>query len=510
MAAQLHKAIYFDDYQSENGKAKSFALAFTEDEAELFKKVGQLSSYAIKKILKCDTYSVLKKKADRDGRSVNQYAKRIIAKHINKVDVPSFQTKDVTFGNSKDVPFQRWYPYIEGYSPSFVDALIDKYCPNAKLIYEPFAGTGTTIFSADRKGIPTLYSEVNPLLQVLIDTKISVMKLSSSKRKALASKLVNINDNLFAVLAKTTPDENLRASYYRVFGKSVYFPEDQFEQVLRLKTIIDGIEKDGDSLLAKVLSVAVFSCLIPISYLKKQGDLRFKTEIELQNEMVILQDILPEKIKVIIEDIQNCQVNIRLNHKLIQGNAKNIGKSTLKNKIDAVITSPPYLNGTNYFRNTKLELWFLSYLQSEDDLRLYRDEALTSGINDVKQEYSKQVNDLSSPLLDDTMMILDKQAYDRRIPLMARCYFKEMHEVFQGLTKNLNDGADILVDLGDSIFSNVHIQTDLILLEIIEPLGYKLQSREILRQRRSRNGALLSQVLLVIKLRKHSYDEIYR
>ena len=218
--------------------------------------------------------------------------------------------------------------------------------------------------------------------------------------------------------------------------------------------------------------------------------------------MVILQDILPEKIKVIIEDIQNCQVNIRLNHKLIQGNAKNICKSTLKNKIDAVITSPPYLNGTNYFRNTKLELWFLSYLQSEDDLRLYRDEALTSGINDVKQEYSKQVNDLSSPLLDDTMMILDKQAYDRRIPLMARCYFKEMHEVFQGLTKNLNDGADILVDLGDSIFSNVHIQTDLILLEIIEPLGFKLQSREILRQRRSRNGALLSQVLLVIKYKK--------
>ena len=36
MAAQLHKAIYFDDYQSENGKAKSFALAFTEDEAELY------------------------------------------------------------------------------------------------------------------------------------------------------------------------------------------------------------------------------------------------------------------------------------------------------------------------------------------------------------------------------------------------------------------------------------------------------------------------------------------
>jgi len=502
MAQQLHKAIYFDDYQSANGKAKSFSIAFTEDEADLFKRVGQLSSYAIKKIIKCDTYSALKKKAERDGRPVNQYAKRIIAKHINKVTVPSFQTKDVTFGNSKDVPFQRWYPYIEGYSPSFVNALIDKYCPNASLIYEPFAGTGTTLFSADQKGISTVYSEVNPLLQVLIETKIAVMKLSPSKRKALADRLIEINDTLFDTLLITAPSDHLRHSYSQVFGKSVYFPNDQFEQVLRLKTIIDTIERNGEALLSKVLSIAVFSCLIPISYLKKQGDLRFKTEKELQNEMVALEDILPEKINIIIEDIQNCQVVMHKNHRLIQGNAKNIGKSTLRNKIDAVITSPPYLNGTNYFRNTKLELWFLSFLNSEEDLRLFRDEALTSGINDVKQEYSKLVNDLSSPLLDETMRILDKQAYDRRIPLMARCYFKEMHEVFQGLSKNLNDGADILVDLGDSVFSNVHIKTDLILLEIIEPLGFTLKNREVLRQRRSRNGSLLSQVLLVIKYRE--------
>ena len=42
------------------------------------------------------------------------------------------------------------------------------------------------------------------------------------------------------------------------------------------------------------------------------------------------------------------------------------------------------LNGTNYIRNTKLELWFLGKLKSENDLRVLRDEILTSGINDVK------------------------------------------------------------------------------------------------------------------------------
>ena len=33
--------------------------------------------------------------------------------------------------------------------------------------------------------------------------------------------------------------------------------------------------------------------------------------------------------------------------------------------VSGVITSPPYLNGTNYFRNTKIELWFLRALHDE-------------------------------------------------------------------------------------------------------------------------------------------------
>ena len=69
---------------------------------------------------------------------------------------------------------------------------------------------------------------------------------------------------------------------------------------------------------------------------------------------------------------------------MILANAKNIDLAN-DLEIDAVITSPPYLNGTNYFRNTKLELWFLRYIQFENDLRFFRDQALTSGINDVKK-----------------------------------------------------------------------------------------------------------------------------
>lgn len=66
----------------------------------------------------------------------------------------SYKSNDVTFVNSKNVPFQRWYPYIEGYSPDFVTTIIKENVPSAQLIYEPFAGTGTTLFASDSLNIP--------------------------------------------------------------------------------------------------------------------------------------------------------------------------------------------------------------------------------------------------------------------------------------------------------------------------------------------------------------------
>lgn len=504
MSQQLHKAIYFDDYQSDSGKNKSFTIAFNEDEAAIYKKIRVMSSYEIKRLIECQSYAELKGKADADGRPVNQYVKRVIGAKIKLVKKPAIQTKDVTFGNSKDIPFQRWYPYIEGYSPNFVKSLVQSYCPNAELIYEPFAGTGTTLFTADMMGIDTVYSEVNPLLRYLIKAKIEMMQLPSDQRILLANELRVLGTDLFSTLSKHKPNKQLKQNYFNVFGKSVYFPEDQLDLILRLRTYIDSLMDAGKGKLAMLLDIAVFSCLIPVSYLKKQGDLRFKTEKEKLSEMQTLQGTLPRKLKQIVEDVENLDFCIEQSHQLLSVNAKNIGSVTSDRLIDAVITSPPYLNGTNYFRNTKLELWFLGYLETDKDLRTFRDEALTSGINDVKLGFSEDSPVNCSKTFNSTIVDLEDKAYDRRIPVMAKCYFNEMYEVFSGLTNHLRDNADILVDLGDSIFSGVHIPTDKILVETINAFGFILKKRIVLRQRRSRNGELLSQVLLVIKYNKKS------
>lgn len=510
MAKQQYKAIYFKDYPSDNPNDRSVTLAFSEPEAPYFSKVKKMSTQEIKELIGITTYEQLRLFSEKEDRSINQTVKRLIKENLGKVDkINGINEKDVTFENSKTIPFQRWYPYIEGYSPDFITSLIREYNIKNQTIYDPFCGTGTTVFAADSLNISTVYSEVNPLLQFLIQTKINVLNLDTAKRKKLAKDIFDIAKNLSKKIKSFEKDINLHRNYKVVFGKSKYFPDDTFNKILQLRSFVD-IVKLEDELLSNVLSIGVFSCLLPVSYLKKQGDVRFMTGKEIEKSGIqTIQELLPKKLIEIATDIEQVDLKLKTSPELLISDAKKI-KRVQNLKIGAIITSPPYLNGTNYFRNTKLELWFLRLLQHKGDLRFFRDDALTSGINDVKKSYAKK-NGLDittkSKILKRTLVELSEHAYDSRIPLMALSYFKEMYLIFSDVRKHLEKDAHILMDIGDSIFAGVHIKTDEILAEILKSLGYKFLDNKILRKRRSKNQRILTQNLLVFKFQKDLTDQ---
>lgn len=499
MAKQYYKSIYFSDYPSDDSKEKSITLAFSEPEIPYYSKVKELSTQEIKELIGIKNYKQLSLFAENQERSINQVVKRLIKKKFaNTPALDDISKKDVTFSGSRNLPFQRWYPYIEGYSPDFVKSLIKSYdIQQETLIYEPFAGTGTTLFAADNENISTVYSEVNPLLQYLIQTKIKILKSSPVQRKKLAKGLYDIQESINIKLAGFEEDRKLKKSYKLIFSDSKYFSNETLSQILKLRSFVDAIKLENP-LLADSLTIAILSCLLSISYLKKSGDVRFKTPKEIEKELKNLSDILPEKISVIAEDVLDLAFTLKTSPEFILSNAKNISRIN-DLQIGAIITSPPYLNGTNYFRNTKLELWFLRDIQYENDLRFFRDQALTSGINDVKKEYA-QISELDittkSVCLKRTLIELHLKAYDSRIPIMAKSYFEEMYRLFLDAKKYLLDNAKILIDIGDSIFSDVHIKTDLILIELLEELGYNLIENKVLRKRRSRNQEVLSQSLI--------------
>lgn len=488
---QTFKSVSFID--SNSGKSKAVSVSFTGKEQSLFDFANKLSSAEIRRLINIESYEDLVNIATTERRSVSQYIKVALEKYVEQ-NPNIIAASDVTFKNSKDIPVQRWYPYIEGYSPDFVKALICQYINEPCLIYEPFAGTGTTLLAADALGFSTLYSEINPLLQLLIEVKLFVLSLSNEAKIALAESLRHHKQNLLKFSSK--PSKDLLDNYIAVFKKSVYFPTPNLNRILSTRTYLDSVEDIG---IKNILTVAVMACLIPSSFLKKQGDLRFKNEKEIAKGIPAFENLLSEKLDEISRDLFTISDTIQRSHQLLIDNAKELD-SVVCEKIGAVISSPPYLNGTNYIRNTKLELWFLRQLKSEKDLRSFRDKILTSGINDVK--VSNLLRDNLSDISEtykSTIESLSNSAYDMRIPLMAKGYFSEMYTIFEKLSAKLTNGAKILLDLGDSIFNSIHVKTDIILIEILASLGYQLKERKVLRERRSKNGQALSQVLIYLQ-----------
>ena len=504
--AQKYKSVYFPEHPGETSQKKSLTLAFGKETDEIYESVKGLSSAELRELLGGD-YQTLVANAKADNLPLNTYCLHQLEQSINIIREPAFQLHlpgidaktelfdpvTVTFKGGRKEPFARWYPYLEGYSTQFVEAILERYAPNAQTILDPFAGTGTTAFAGSELNKTAYFCEVNPVLQFISLTKIRVRRLKLSQRSTLARALAQAKISL-KELEKYPPNPTLHQAYIRTFGDSSFFDDLVYDQVLQIRSWVDEVVLENP-ILADLITVATLSALVPASRMKRSGDLRYKTIKELERQVVPLVEGICQNIDQMIQDIQNDVDGLRNEPLLICENTRSLD-SISPLGVDAVITSPPYVNGTNYFRNTKIELWFLGCLKEKKDLTRFRKASLTAGINDVTVSKTPPA---SHPDVQKIVSKLKKSAYDSRIPRMIACYFSEITEVFRAIRPHLTSDAIVAIDIGDSCYAGTHVPVDKLLSACLRELGFVQKDSVTLRKRKSRGGMLLKQSLLVFR-----------
>ena len=503
---QKYKAVYFPEHPADTSQKKSLTLAFGKKTDELYKYVKDLSSAELRQLLR-DDYQALVSNAEADDLPLNTYCLRQLKHTINliregavQLQLPGVDAKtelfdpvSVTFKGGRKEPFARWYPYLEGYSTQFVESILEKYAPNAQTILDPFAGTGTTAFTASQLNKTAYFCEINPVLQFMSLTKIRVRRLKWSQRSALARALTQAKVSL-KKLEKFPQNYILHQAYIQTFGDSLFFDPSVYDQVLRAKSWIDEAALENP-MLADLITVATLSALVPASRMKRAGDLRYKTAKELERQTVPLVEGICQNIDQMVHDIRDDVEGLKTEPLLICENARSLD-SISPLGIDVVITSPPYVNGTNYFRNTKIELWFLNCLKEKKDLRTFREAALTAGINDVTVSKTLLPSQLD---VQKIVSKLEQNAYDSRIPRMIASYFSEMMDIFRAIRPHLTPDAIVAIDIGDSCYAGIHVPVDKLLSICLQELGFVPEDSVTLRKRKSRGGMLLKQSLLVFR-----------
>lgn len=392
-----------------------------------------------------------------------------------------------TFVLNKGEPIHRWYSYLEGYSSCLIDDIVMEIGPeNIHAIYDPFCGTGTTSLVASSHGIKSYYCETNPFMQQVIESKINCVKRlrdTGTRSKYLKEFMHNIENYNFQLCLEEPAWD----------GFEKYFDAEVLAQLLDLKQKVDNIPDEDTKSIALVLLASV---TVRASKMIRQGDLRFAKENEKKDgDKDILSNFVC-KIKLAIEDIESDACPTLAETIRLADDSRSI---EVENQIDCVITSPPYLNGTNYIRNTKLELKLSGHVLSEKDLPLFHSKGIIAGINNVSRRNTNfEVPDVVRPYLEK----LEPVAYDKRIPIMVAGYFSDMEKVIERLSHAMKDNGYFIMDIGDSQFAGVHIPTHEILIRICESYGFELYGEDVLRERRSKNGMVLSQRLLKFRFHK--------
>jgi hypothetical protein len=505
---QQYKSVYFVDCPGAAAGERNVTLAFGEKDSTLFDAVKPLTSQEIRELIGHESFAELRESAAREQLRTNTYCVRQLRARLTgrspsrQLDLlpdlarqlhPIIDPVQATYRGGQTEPLHDWYPYLEGYSPKFVEQVIQEFAPRASRILDPFAGMGTTPLTTARLGGEGYYCEINPLLQFLVETKTFALRLGEPSRRKAADSLRELSDDLGERLRGVPPDEELGISYDRTFGPSRFFDGRTFEQVLAVRTFVDRFTCEN-ALASRFVTLAALASLLPASNLIRRGDIRYKTAEETRRHQVGYLTAITERLKTMSADLAVLpSTSMSALPIMVCEDARKLDRIDPLD-VEAVVTSPPYLNGTNYFRNTKLELWFLRCLRRSNDLAGFRLRAVTAGINDVTvaKSHGERV-----PESAGVVRHLETSCYDGRIPRMVAGYFSELETIFRAICKHLAKNATLVIDIGDSSYANVHVPTDEILAGILKRLGFTFRRNITLRRRLSRSGFPLRQTLLV-------------
>jgi hypothetical protein len=396
----------------------------------------------------------------------------------------------VTFRDSKQLPIHGWYPYVEGFSALYVREVFERFGPPAS-VYDPFGGAGTTQLTASVAGVPSWYSEINPFMAFIADTKVEAARLSHADLSHTMALLNDFARRLDGEIGHWAAKADL-TSYLNAFPGRDFFELRHISELLGALALAEQVAA-GNAAVHALLRLACAANAVHCSNMTRRADLRRRRSDEYKTRVVDVRVMLGATVLRMADDIRRRPGRAAATT-FVSADCRHVPPE-FDGRFELAVTSPPYLNGTNYFRNTKIELWLLGYIASERELGGFTAQAVAAGINNVTTRRAYQQFTAVEAVAEQ----LDGHAGDKRIPQLIRHYFSDMSDVMASVHRVLRPGGRFVLDIGDSKFYGVHVPTDRLLEPIAAEKGLELESSAVLARRYSRDKSELVQRELVFR-----------
>ncbi|WP_380785654.1 hypothetical protein [Sphingomonas sp. R86521] len=395
----------------------------------------------------------------------------------------------LTFRDSKSLPVHGWYPYVEGFAAGYIEDLVRSHVGDG-IVYDPFGGSGTVNLIASQLGRESAFSEANPFMRFVAETKVNARATAKRDFAAFSKCVARFRRWVMSKEFESAASRQNLDAYDAAFSGRDFFQEDDLRELI---TIRDGVEfhSGGNRAFKDLLLLAVMSVTVACSNMTRRADLRRRRPDEYLTRVVDVRKAVLAKLVDIERDIQT-DGTVHAPTAFVSNDAREYVPA-LHNRASLILTSPPYLNGTSYIRNTKLELWLAGFIENERELSSLNKICMVCGISNVVKGRPPT---FQYPSVESVAGDLDRVSPDQRIPALVRGYFSDMFEIFKNCASYLTEQGSFVLDIGDSKFYGIHVPTDELLIEVAASAGFAVKENRILARRHSRDKSPLKQVEL--------------
>jgi len=380
------------------------------------------------------------------------------------------------FSPNNNLPRHRWFSLKEGFSEDLVGRAIDAFGGQRRLrLLDPFAGSGTSVVAAGRRGAAATAIEVNPFLHYAAMAKCA----APFPRTRDAQDLVNIT---LAAFDRELPSP--------LEGQSTFTKTPGAEKWLFNRSVIRGYEaaaavlaKSGSKLVPP-LRVALLGSLMDCCNARRDGKcLRYKKNWQqLGLDSSHVAESFRRRSMCVLEDLADTSFSIG-GLSVVEGDCRLALKTLRAREFDLVVTSPPYLNSFDYSDVYRPELFAGRFVRSNDDLRQIRLRTIRSHVQVAwKLEARRLPSGLISPIVRE---LGTKTLWDHRLPSMVKTYFIDMADVVYQLHRVVRPGGEAWIVVSTSAYAGIEIPVDLILADIAGRSGWKVREMYVLRSLRA-------------------------
>lgn len=341
------------------------------------------------------------------------------------------------------------------------DRLIRRYADDAGSVLDPFSGSGAILAAAHRAGIPVAGMDLNPISELFC--RVKVQGFDSARAKELARAWIAAAQRPIAPL----PVDWSGKDYWFTAGTL-----DKFER-LRAASRVVALREDPARwpvLLSYALAVRLCSRAdqrSPKPFISRQAR-RSRAGRHFDPNRTMIE--LLQQLSVLYGD--GGRKAGRCRFACADVGDRN-GCFTSLGKHSHVITSPPYVNAQDYFRNFKLELYLL-------------EDVLPFKVNDLRDRFvgterGRLLKAVPRESIERDFALVPalrelSDGAPRQCAVVHR-YFYDMGNAFETIKEALDDNACLVIVCGDNLIGGVRICTWRALQTILEEKGFRLVDR---------------------------------